>query len=275
MIAIEPTHHTNRMTLSLLVGLLAGLGFAFGAWGMEGIALFGAHAMFPFLKFAAGAVLCGLVGLLAGFLSRRFVHIFANVLIWAAAAVAFNRIAIYISFPGMQTMLGWFDPSIQSLVNYPIDYGVSTRATLMLVIMLVAGALAGLFANSTVEEASASEGVQRWISLLFWMGAFIGVGYLFSALDTQPLRNAVVKVDQSIEFSIEHAGEDLSNEVKSQMGQFGLKAIEPFIGSPYRLIASGYDQMLAFIKVLVLFEDQRAICPVINEIMGTCTLLES
>ena len=33
--------------------------------------------------------------------------------------------------------------------------------------------------------------------------------------------------------------------------------------------------MLAFIRVLVQFEDQTAICPVINEIMGTCTLLES
>ena len=230
MIAIEPSPRSNRMTLSLLVGLLAGLGFAFGAWGIEGIVLSGAHAMFPFLKLAGGAVLCGLVGLLAGFLTKRFVHIFANVLIWTAAAVAFNRIAVSISFTGMQTMLGWFDPSIQALVSYPIDFGVSTRATLMLVIMIVAGALGGLFANSTVDEASATEGVQRWLSLLIWMGAFIGVGYLFASLDTQPLRNAVVKVDRSIQFSIEHAGEDLPNDVKSQMGQFGLKAIEPFVG---------------------------------------------
>ena len=274
MINWDSTPRTSLMKTALLVGILAGLGFALGTWGIDGFVLSRAHGMYPFLKLFVGAMACALAGLLAGWLCRRSVNIFVNFLIWAFAGFTFNRIALYLNFPGMQAMLHWLQPELDSLVNYSIDYGVSTRGTLMLVITTVASGLIGLFANSIVEETISAEGIRRGISLLIWTGVFLGIGYLGASMNTNSMRDAVVSVDQSIQFSIAHTGEDLSTQTKSEMGLFGLQQIEPYLNSPYRLITSGYDTMLVFIRVLVQFEDQNAICPVVNGGLGTCNIVK-
>jgi hypothetical protein len=256
-----------------LIGVLSGLGYALGAWGVESVLLSTANGMYPFLKLLIGALLCALIGTLARVLCRRAGSLFLQLAVWAGAGVLFNRISIYLNFPGMQKLLGLLDAQLAPYINYPLDYGVSTRGMLMLVITLVACGLFGLFFTFAVEAYVIHESARRWLPLLLWMGAFFAAGYLGASLNTNPMRDAVVQTDKSIQFAIEHAGEDLPTETKSALGLFGLKVLEPYLGTPYRLISGSYDTQLVNIKVLAEIGERYALCPVINNRLGTCTLV--
>ena len=261
---------------SLVVGGLAGLAFALGTWGAEAISLLLSNGMLPLLKLLIGVTCCVLVGLLAGWLTKIFTTVLSNVLIWVFTAVVFNRLALYISFPGMQLMLGWFNPEAQKLVDLAIDYGVRTRAMVMLVIMVVFGMIIGLLVTSFIEEASiATYAFRRWSSLALWMIFFIGIGVLGDSLNNKPLRDAVAVVNDSIQFQLDHEGEDLPVEVQVRMGLTGVKPVLEQVHKPRRITPAGYDQMLVFLHVLVQFDDQFADCSVINNQMGTCKLVES
>ncbi|MEM5773487.1 MAG: hypothetical protein AAGU05_00690, partial [Anaerolineaceae bacterium] len=134
------TPRGNYTRTALLVGLIAGIGYALGTWLIEGVMLYTARGMYPFLRLAVGALACGLVGLLAGLLSRWITNLLSNVIIWALAAAAMNRLALWINFPLMQKVLTGLEPQLTGLIQYPLDFGVNTRGTLMLVITIVAGA---------------------------------------------------------------------------------------------------------------------------------------
>jgi hypothetical protein len=276
MTNIDQEISRNQLKYHLIIGGLAGFSFAFATWGIESIGLLSSHAMFPLAKFLIGGLVYTLIGLLAGWLTKIFTSVLTNVIIWTLVAVAFNRLALYITFPGMQTLLGWLDPAVQQRVNYVIDYGVSTRATLMLVIMIVFGLIVGLLVNSFTEEASvAAYGFRRWSTLLLWMAAFIGVGILGDSLNQKALRDAVRVVDNAVQFQLDHEGEDLPVSVQVRMGLTGLKPVVGYVHSARRMIPAEYDQMLIFIQVLVQFDDTYAMCSVINNQMGTCRLLEN
>ena len=263
----------NRDALpnAILIGVLAGLGFALGFWGIGAFSSLGAHGLFPFAKFLVGGLACILVGLLAALLTWRLSPVLLHVVLWALVGVAFNRLSLFVTFPWMEHILGWLDPATQALASYPLEYGVTTRGTLLLVIMVVAGILAGFLSSGFIDEAATSSGFRRWMSLLVWMAAFMGVGMLGDSLNQKPMRQAVQVVDDAIKYANAHTDEELTPEVRLRMGLNGLRPIEDLLEQPYRLIPAGYDQMMVFIKVLVRFdEDTYAMCSVLNNSMGTC-----
>lgn len=264
----------DRRSYSLLVGALAGFGFAFGTWGIDSIALLNMHGMFPLSKFLIGGLASILTGLIAGWLTWRVVPLLGNLLIWTAAAAIFNRLALYVTFPIQHQFIGLLDPKVQSLVSYPLEYGVTTRSTLLLIIVIVAGGIAGLLANSFVEEAATSEPFRRWLALFVWTAAFIGVGVLGDSLNQKPMRDAVRVVHESIQFTLQHEGEELAPEIQTRMGMRGLRSVNEYLNEDYQLIPAEYDQMMIFIKVLARFDDTYATCSVINNSMGTCFLEE-
>jgi hypothetical protein len=257
---------------SLLVGLLAGFGFAFGSWGINSISLASNHGMYPFSKFLVGVLACCLVGLLAGWFTWRVKSLLLNILIWVFAAVLLNRLALFVTFPVQYRIIGWLNPTAQSLIQYPLEYGVTTRATLVLIMMIVAGGIAGLLANNFVDEAVTSVPFRRWLALLVWMAAFIGIGVLGDSLNQKPMREAVTVVNQAIQFTLQHEGEELDPEIQTRMGMRGLRSVSDYLHTDYRLLPAQYDQMMVFIRVLVKFGDTYAVCSVINNSMGTCFL---
>jgi hypothetical protein len=257
---------------SLMVGLLAGFGFAFGSWGINSIALLANHGMYPLSKFLVGGLACILVGLLVGWLTWRVKPLLLNILVWVVTAVLLNRLALFITFPVQYRIIGWLNPAAQSLIQYPLEYGVTTRSTLVLIMMIVAGGLAGLLASTFVDEAATSVPFRRWMVLLVWMAAFVGIGVLGDSLNQKPMRDAVTVVNKAILFTLEHEGEDLDPQIQTRMGMRGLRSVSDYLHTEYRLLPAEYDQMMVFIRVLAKFGDTYAICSVINNSMGTCFL---
>jgi hypothetical protein len=267
---IEAGNKRNERLACLLVGSMSGFGFGFGAWGIGAIVLAGSNGMYPFAKFIPGTIFCTLVGLLAGWLTCRITSVLGNVLIWAIALAAYNRLFLYVTFPGMQWLLGYLNPKAASLVNYTIDYGVEVRMTLMLIISVVFGLIMGLLVNSFVEEnSSAAYPFRRWSALVLWMAAFFGLALLTDSLNQKPMREAVVIMNDVLDYPQNHPGETLPPTI-----ELTLKSLMKYLDEPRRMIADGYDQMMIFITVIIQFDQNNWVsCSVINERAGTCKIL--
>ena len=108
------------------------------------------------------------------------------------------------------------------------------------------------------------------MTIILWTAIFFGIAFLGDSLNQKPMRDAVLLVNNAIQFQLEHEEEDLPVSVQVQMGLTGLRPVVEYLHSPRRMIASEYDQMLILIKVLVQFDQDYAICSVINNNMGTC-----
>ena len=266
------------MKYNLLSGVLAGMGFALGNWGIESIALFSSHGMYPLAKLLPGLLICTLVGLLAGWLSGLIESVLANIITWAIAAAALNYTSLLVSFPGMQWLAGKLDPQLQTILNYNLDYGVITRSTMMLIIMVVFGLLAGLLirllTGSLIEDSRSTRGIQRWIPVLLWLIAFFGIGVVSDSLSQKAMRQAVATADNTIQFLQQiQDGDQFPAEMSIQKGWGWANTIHDYLYQPYRIISANYDQMMYSIHVLIRFEKVYAYCPVTNKLMGTCSIL--
>jgi hypothetical protein len=266
----EVRNKKDQLLACLLVGSLSGLGFGIGGWGIGAITLAGSNGMFPFAKFIPGTIFCILVGLLAGWLTCKITSVLGNVIIWAVVLTAYNRIFLYVTFPGMQYLLKYLNPKAASLVNYTIDYGVDVRMGLMLVISIVFGLIMGLLVNSFVEESSnPTYPFRRWSSLILWMAAFLGLAFLTDSLNQKPMREAVVIMNNVLDYPQIHPGETVPPTI-----ELTLKSLMQYLDEPRRMIADGYDQMMILITVIIQFDqDHWASCTVINGQAGTCKIL--
>ena len=86
-VAVEKVR-VAKHNYGLLYGAVAGLAFAVTVWGIDDYSLSQAHALFPWLKFIVGAIICVLVGALVGRLSAQFEKVYATFLTWDTFSVA-------------------------------------------------------------------------------------------------------------------------------------------------------------------------------------------
>ncbi|MCJ7624690.1 MAG: hypothetical protein MUO76_14405 [Anaerolineaceae bacterium] len=272
---IEVLNPGNRKLFSLVYGILAGLGYAIGAWGVDAVYLSNAHGIMPLAKLAAGGVICIIVGLLAGILTRMIDRVWSSVIIWTAAGFTFSWLATRMQYTGMYMIFGWLRPELQSLVNYTIDLGVKTRSTLTIIIALVVSVVGGLLFGTFVEDSSnASYPSRRWGPIILWLLAFAGAGLLGDSYINQPMREATVVLDSLIQYQLDHQDEGISDEVMLNLRLRGLRGISDIIHKPRKLLASEYDSMMVAIKVMVDFEGTWARCVIVNGTLGNCNPLE-
>src|SRR5215207_9835242 len=75
-------------------GAALGLTFAVFAWGVDAFLLSTMNSLYPWLKFAGGAVPTMIVGALAGWLSAKFDKPIIAFLIWAVASLSFAWLTV-------------------------------------------------------------------------------------------------------------------------------------------------------------------------------------
>ena len=102
----------NRKKAGLLFGLLAGIFFAIGAYGIDAVILVSSNGMYPFLRFIPALILCSLIGMLAGFLSGFIDQLLVNAFIWGLAGFILSKITGYL-------VINW--PNL-FLKNFTLNY---------------------------------------------------------------------------------------------------------------------------------------------------------
>ncbi len=271
-LSIETTQAAVRAlkhTAGLHFGLIAGLSFTVGAWGLDAIGLFQAHALFPWLKLVLGLVYAVPVSGLAGWLSARLQKTLVSILIWIADGAALGWAAGRLSFSGpppfggiYPALLKLLDPQLQAKINYPFYDEFLFRVGAILLTTIALAALAGLLELIMVDSATyASAPLARWLPLCLAIPLFLAAGVTADGMVSAPARGSVFAVDRMISL----ADRDRLDENRSTTAAGYLITLDPLkdqLGRPYRLILATYDSAYTDVYVLVDFGGRWGECRV-------------
>jgi hypothetical protein len=261
---------------SVIYGLLAGVGFALGAWGLDALLLAQASGDLYWLKLALGLPLSMLIGALAGYITGRVDNSLVAVAVWLLAGIGFAFVASHVPFEGLSFLVGLFVPAFAGKPIYPFVYSAEVRMNLLYVVVGAASALGGLIQLFLVESATrASWSVTRWLTLGLCMPIFAIGGLVADYLITQPLRIPVTVVDELIQQGIQAQTVPVSKDEARQLRLSSLRPLADVLHQPRALMVGEYDP-ISFdeVSVIVRFEDAWARCWVINKTPGFCQRLE-
>ena len=265
----------NRKTSGLLFGFLAGIFFAIGAYGIDALILLSSHGAFPFMRFIPALILCGLVGMLAGFLSGFIDQLLVNALIWGIAGFVLSKITAFLMISWPNQFFLRYQPELLHLTSYEVNAGIETRLNLVTIIVTVFGVGAGLLYSTLLEESSTS-GYQfkRFAPMLIWGIAFLVVAFVGDSILNQPLRAPLKTLDNMIEYQLAHEAEGIDDQTLRDLHLRALKGVSDMLDKPRKLIVKDYDVMMVMVNVLVDFDGTWVNCSMLNSQGGTCKVLE-
>ncbi|MGE5250566.1 MAG: hypothetical protein ACM3QS_10180 [Bacteroidota bacterium] len=259
-----------RRFFGLFYGFVIGLAFAAWCWGIDSWILSRSHAFDPWLKFAIGALLCVPVGMLAGWLVMRFEHGVLSVLIWLVGALFFAWVSAALPFQ----IAPWFLDSRHALpggVTYPTGQDLLVRMELAFVWVAIFVLIAGLLELPLGESAAFSTSIFGRFGPSLLCIALMGIsGFMVDGLNNQPLRDALVLTDKTIQFMIDHEGQQVDPALARANHLAGLRTIADIVDRPRQLAVGQFDRELGQIHVLVNFADQWADCLTVYGQFSAC-----
>ena len=274
-VALEKVRSAKH-NYGLLYGAIAGLAFAVAVWGFDDYSLSQAHALFPWLKFIVGAIICILVGALAGRLSAQFEKVYATFLTWLIPLALFAWLSLVIPFSFAPSLTTWLRPDLKGLLNYVYYPDFQYRFGLSLALALIFGSLVGLLQPMLTESAvfSNSSG-GKLISLVVCIVLMGLSGIWIDNFNNEPLRSAVVSMNETIQYALDHQGQQVDPKVARQMHLSTINSVADLINRPRRLVVSSYNNTLGEINLLVEFDNIPVHCVVVYAQPAFCERVTS
>lgn len=264
-----------KRRLGLAYGVAVGLSFAFFTWGIDGLALSRAHALYPWLKFILGAVLCMLMGGAAGWLVAHLEKGILALLIYLVLALGFAWLLVALPFQIFPTVITWLDPEVGNLLNYGIYEDFGSRFGLAVAWISLFMAITGILQLPLTEPAAFSVSSFGKIVPLIVCSVIMAInGVIVDGLNNEPLRTALIYMNNTIQFSVDHAGEEVDRALARSMHVGALRGVQEVVSQPRKLIVGSYDQYLDQIHVLVRFGDTWTDCIVVYNQPSLCKYID-
>jgi len=261
----------RKIRFGTVYGIIAGLAFAISAWGVDGFLLSRAHAMYPWLKFIPGAVICAAAGALAGWLTTRFDKGILAVIFYLGLSFVFSRLIVALPLEIFPKLVARFDPELGSLLNYTFYDTFSTRFVVAFVWIAIFAIITGILQSPLVEPATFSTSLfGRIVPFLVCAVIMFISGIIVDSLNNEPLRTAVVEMNSTIQFSLDHRGEEVDKALARSMHVSSLRGVQDAIDPQRGLIVRSYDQSLGQIVVLVRFGDSWVDCQTVYNQPSYC-----
>jgi hypothetical protein len=245
-------------------GLFLGLGFAIFTWGIDSYVLSIHHGLQPWLKFIIGGVICMITGGIAGWLSAKANKPLYSVLIWLVASSVFAWLIVNLPLLILPKALSIFEPQASGLLHYTYYDDFGRRVLVAYVWLGIFIAIAGLLQLPLSDSAVFSTsifGKLGPILISIVLMAIAGV-IVDNGLINQPLRDATVAIDNTIQFITDNRGKEVDLADARRMHTGAFRSIDDSVTSAYKLIVSGYDSQLGEVNILVKFEKDWAECQV-------------
>lgn len=252
-------------------GISLGLAFAITSWGVDAVILERTHGLLPWLKVSVAAILCALVGGLTGWISARLNRASLALLLWIAAAAFFAWLTAALPFLIAPWLIEVLRPDVGSLLNYTYYEVFSSRISLAYVWIAIFTGLAGLLQIPLSDSAVFSTTPMGRVAPMLVCVVLVGIGGLIvDSLNNEPLRSASTALDDTVQFWIEHQGQEIDPAEARRMHVGALRAVAEQITPERSLIVSSYDELLGQVRVLALFEGSRVECQVYFGQLITC-----
>jgi hypothetical protein len=250
----------------LIAGVLGGMGFALGAWGVDAILLARAQADLPFLKLALGMLPCLLIGGLAGWLTARFDRGLVAFIVWMVAGCTMVWLVSHMPFEGVSSFLSFTEPSFRGITTYPFVLSAKVRMNLLYVVVGLLSGFFGIFLLFRIETAvRATHALGRLVSLALFLPFMFIAGLAADNLINEPLRSPILAMDQLFQYGLQAETHPFS---KDQIQMLHLRALDPFkeyLHQPRELRLGDYDpESLVETSVIVKIKDDYFRCSVID-----------
>lgn len=270
----EVVHGKRRM--GILYGMAVGLSFAAASWGIDGLMLSQSNAFYPWLKFIIGAVICMLAGGIAGWFVARLEKGILALFIYLGLGLVFSWLIVALPFRIFPGVMQWLDPETANLLNYTFYDGFQSRFAIAVAWISLFVVLTGVLQLPLTEPAAFATSFFGKISPLLVCAVVMFInGVIVDTLNNEPLRTAVLHLDNTIEFAVEHQGEEVDRALARTMRMSSLRAVRDVINQPRKLIVGSYDQYLDQIHVLVRFGSTWADCVVVYNQPSFCEYVAS
>ena len=266
----------GKRRMGILYGMAVGLSFAAASWGIDGLMLSRAHAFYPWLKFIIGAVICMLAGGTAGWLVARLEKGILALFIYLGLGLVFSWLIVALPFQIFPSVMQWLDPETANLLNYTFYDGFQSRFVIAVAWISLFAALTGVLQLPLTEPAAFATSFFGKIAPLLVCAVVMFInGVIVDTLNNEPLRTAVLHLNNTIEFTVDHQGEEVDRALARTMRMSSLRAVRDVINQPRKLIVGSYDQYLDQIHVLVRFGSTWADCVVVYNQPSFCEYVTS
>jgi hypothetical protein len=259
-----------RRFFGAFYGFVIALAFAAWNWGIDSWLLSRAHAFDPWLKFAIGALLCVPVGILAGWLVMRLENGLLAVVIWLAGALFFAWVSVALPFQ----IAPWLMETRHALpggITHPGGQDLLTRIGLAFAWVAIFVLVAGLLELPMGESAAFSTSLFGRFGPSLLCIVLMGIsGFMVDGLNNQPLRDALVLTDQTIQFMVDHLGQQVDPALARANHLAGLRTIADIVENSRHLAVGQFDRELGQIHILVDFGGQWADCLTMYGQMSGC-----
>jgi hypothetical protein len=267
--AARPNILRSKHIFGIWFGMALGLMFSIFAWGVDAFLLDRMNGLYPWLKFLGGLLPCVIVGGLVGWLSARLDKPLFAMLLWAGAASVFAWLTVSLPLQITPQILGLVDPGIEDLLHYTYYEAFSIRFGLAYVWIAIFVSLAGLLQIPLSDSAVFSTSFFGKISPILVTLVLMAIcGTIVDGLNNELLRSPIDAVNLTIQFMIDHRGEDIDPAVARRMHLGALRSVGDLVTPERKFIVSGYDQFLEHVEVLARFDKAWVECElVVNQLI--------
>jgi hypothetical protein len=260
-----------KRRLGMIYGMTMGLTFAVSTWGVDGYLLSQSNTLYPWLKFIIGASICAIAGGLAGWLVARLEKGILAPIFYLGVAFVFAWLIIFLPLQIFPKIVSWIDPQTGGLLNYIFHDNFNSRFILAFIWIALFVALAGILQIPLTEPAAFATSFFGKIAPLIVCAVIMVInGAIVDSVTNEPLRSPILILDETIQFSLDHRGEEVDRALAREMHITSLRAVQEVIDQPRRLIVGSYDAWLGQINVLVRFGNTWVDCAVIYNQPSFC-----
>jgi hypothetical protein len=241
------------------------LGFLFAlfTWGLDAFSLSQMNSLHPWLKFAAGALLCAAAGGLTGWLAARRDKPILALLMWIVFGFFLAWLVVTLPTVIFPRLLGFLEPEAQQYLHYVYYPEFSTRIGVAFAWIIIFVSIAGLLQLPLSEGAVFSTSIFGKIAPILVGLVLVGIaGTIVDGLNNELLRSPVEDLNATIQFAVDHKGQQIDTAESRKMRQASLRVVKDLVTPERKLIVSGYDAFLGEVDVLVKFKNAWVECQV-------------
>jgi len=261
----------GRYIYGIWFGAALGFLFAVFAWGFDALTLSRTNSFYPWIKFAGGAMPCIVAGGFTGWLSARIGKPAIALILWAITAFFFSWLTVALPLRITPALLGIIDPGIQGLLHYNQYDNFATRINTAYIWIGIFVALSGLLQLPLSETAVFSTSTLGKLSPMMVCLVLMGVcGMLIDGLNNELLRSPVKAMDDTLRYAVEHQGQEIDPLESRRMRLGSLHTVKDLITPGYKMIVSGYDELIVEVDILVRFQNAWVECGVFYNQPVTC-----
>jgi len=264
-----------KRRIGAIYGAVVGLSFAIASWGVDGFLISQANGLYPWVKFIIGALICMITGGLAGWLVARLEKAILGLPIYLLLSFVFSWLVVSLPFQIFPTVVSWLDPETGSLLNYTYYDGFGSRFAVAVGWISLFVALVGVLQIPLTEPAAfATSFFGKVAPMLICSVVMVINGSIVDTLNNEPLRTALLHMENTTQFAVEHQGQEIDRALSRSMRLHSLRTVEDVLGQPRKLVVGNYDQYLDQIHVLIRFGNTWVDCIVVYNQPSFCKYVE-